>query len=84
MRNCCPLWTIVSILMKNAFGCQNCSRICPVKNIKIVDDKPSWQHHCEFCLACFHWCPEKAIISSELENTIRYHHPDVEISDMLR
>ena len=64
-------------------GCGNCSKICPVKNIKMVDNRPSWQHHCEFCLACFHWCPEEAITSSELTNTIRYHHPDVKISDML-
>ena len=64
-------------------GCGNCSRICPVNNIKMVDNKPSWQHHCEFCLACFHWCPKAAIKSSELTNTIRYHHPDVKISDML-
>lgn len=65
-------------------GCQNCFKICPVKNIKMVDNKPSWQHHCEFCLACFHWCSKSAITSSELKNTIRYHHPDVKISDMLR
>jgi formate hydrogenlyase subunit 6/NADH:ubiquinone oxidoreductase subunit I len=63
--------------------CGNCSRICPVNNIKMVDDKPSWQHHCEFCLACFHWCPKGAIKSDELKNTVRYHHPDVKISDML-
>lgn len=65
-------------------GCGSCARICPVKNIELVDDRPSWQHHCEFCLACFHWCPKEAIQSSELENTIRYHHPDVDIRDMLR
>lgn len=65
-------------------GCGNCSRICPVRNIEMVENRPSWQHHCEFCLACFHWCPKEAIKSSELRNTVRYHHPDVEISDMFR
>lgn len=69
---------------KKCTGCGNCSRICPVNNIKIVDNRPQWQHHCEFCLACFHWCPKGAITSSELKNTVRYHHPDVEISDMWR
>jgi flavodoxin/Pyruvate/2-oxoacid:ferredoxin oxidoreductase delta subunit len=77
-------------LMDNSFytgeeciSCKNCSRICPVKNIEIVEGKPQWQHHCEFCLACFHWCPEGAIKSSALTKTVRYHHPDVRISDML-
>ncbi len=77
-------------LMDNSFytsdeciGCGNCSRICPVRNIEIVEGRPEWLHHCEFCLACFHWCPEGAVKSSELKNTVRYHHPDVNISDML-
>ena len=64
-------------------GCGTCSRVCPVENIDMVDDRPIWLHHCEFCLACFHWCPPGAITSTELKNTVRYHHPDVEISDML-
>ncbi|MDI6725270.1 MAG: EFR1 family ferrodoxin [Methanobacterium sp.] len=69
---------------ENCIGCSNCSRICPVKNIKIVDGKAEWQHHCEFCLTCFHWCREGAIKSSELTKTVRYHHPDVKLLDMLR
>lgn len=55
-------------------GCGNCSRLCPVRNIEMVNDRPSWLHHCEFCLACFHWCPKEAITSDELPNTVRYHH----------
>jgi formate hydrogenlyase subunit 6/NADH:ubiquinone oxidoreductase subunit I/flavodoxin len=68
----------------NCTGCGICDKICPVNNIELVDDKPSWQHHCEFCLACFHWCPEEAIISPELKNTVRYHHPNVQLTDMYR
>lgn len=30
-------------------GCGTCTRICPVGNIKMVDNKPVWQHHCETC-----------------------------------
>jgi flavodoxin/ferredoxin len=33
-------------------GCGICSKICPVQNIKIVDDRPTWQHQCEQCFAC--------------------------------
>jgi ferredoxin/flavodoxin len=65
-------------------GCGICSRICPVNNIKMVDDAPSWQHHCERCLACLQWCPKEAIqFEKDSIGRKRYHHPDVKLSDML-
>ncbi|MGZ7068514.1 MAG: EFR1 family ferrodoxin [Methanobacterium sp.] len=68
---------------ENCKGCSTCSKVCPVQNIKMVDDNPVWQHHCENCLACIKWCPQKAIHGyGELPES--YHHPDVKISDMLR
>ncbi len=68
---------------ENCTGCSTCSKVCPVNNIEMVEDKPRWQHHCENCLACIKWCPQKAIHGyGELPEG--YHHPDVKISDMLR
>lgn len=70
----------------NCKDCGTCENVCPVNNIKMTDDKPEWLHHCETCLACFHWCPEKAIhggIISKM-NDYHYHHPDITISDMLK
>ncbi len=78
-------------LMDNGFksndkcnNCGICSKICPVNNIKIVDSKPVWQHNCEQCFACLQWCPNEAI--QFREGTLhgkRYHHPEVEVSDMI-
>lgn len=65
-------------------GCGTCYRVCPAGNIKIKDGRPHWLHQCEFCLACFQWCPNAAIESGELKEAVRYHHPDVKIADMLR
>ena len=69
----------------NCSGCGICTKVCPVHNIKMVDGKPAWQHHCENCLACINWCPQKAIHGyAELPNRRRYHHPGVKLADMTR
>jgi len=44
----------------NCNSCGICTKICPMKNIKI-DDKPEWLNNCQLCLACFHMCPNKTI-----------------------
>ena len=68
----------------NCTGCKICLKICPVNNIEIVDSRPIWQHKCEQCFACLQWCPKEAIQFREgTFNGKRYHHPDVEISDMI-
>jgi ferredoxin len=65
-------------------GCGICTRVCPVNNIKMVENRPFWQHHCENCYACYGWCPEEAIHGDIVSYNERYHHPEAEISDMLR
>lgn len=65
-------------------SCGTCSKVCPVNNIKLQNGKPEWQHHCEQCFACFHWCPEKAIqFSSKTAKRGRYHHPEIKLKDLL-
>jgi flavodoxin/Pyruvate/2-oxoacid:ferredoxin oxidoreductase delta subunit len=82
------LWPMMDVSFhsnEKCDGCAICSRICPVKNIKMVENKPSWQHHCERCMACLQWCPKEAIeFGKESIGRKRYHHPGVELSDMLR
>ena len=65
-------------------GCGTCSQICPVNNIKIINNKPEWQHHCENCYACYVWCPNDAIQGEIVAYNKKYHHPDVKISDMMK
>jgi len=66
-------------------GCESCMKICPVNNIRMVDNKPSWGKHCSGCLACLHWCPKNAIQLGKSNINIRsYHHPEVKLEDMVR
>lgn len=65
-------------------GCGVCSRVCPVKNIKIVGGRPEWQHRCENCYGCYGWCPKGAICGDMVSYNERYHNPYVKLSDMLR
>jgi ferredoxin/flavodoxin len=86
LRRAEALWP----MMDNSFSatelcdaCRVCVKVCPVGNIELVDRRPVWRHHCEYCLACFHWCPRQAIKSSALKSDKKYHHPEVALHDML-
>ena len=64
--------------------CEICKEVCPVKNIKIVDGKPQWQHKCQRCLACIHFCPQKSIqYGKKTVKRKRYHHPEIKVNDII-
>ena len=42
-------------------GCGRCAKVCPVRNIRLSDQRPQWHGRCTDCLACFHHCPQRAI-----------------------
>lgn len=42
-------------------SCGKCVSVCPLKNIKLKESKPIWNHHCTHCMACISRCPTEAI-----------------------
>lgn len=42
-------------------SCGTCAKVCPCKNIILIDGKPTFQHHCANCMACVVSCPKRAI-----------------------
>ena len=65
-------------------GCGICAKVCPVGNIEIKDKKPVWLNRCEHCLACYNWCPHKAIQGGIVAKEYHYRHPDVSFLEMMK
>jgi len=45
----------------SCIGCGKCVELCPLNNIRLVDEKPVWGKNCTHCMACICRCPTSAI-----------------------
>jgi ferredoxin len=71
------------IVNEECIKCKKCIRICPVENIKMVDNKIEFDEHCECCLACMHYCPKEAInYGLKTIKKKRYINPNIKIEEM--
>lgn len=77
-----------AILIKdNCTGCGLCTKVCPRGIIDICDKCAVKQvKYCDFCLACVHICPEKAIGFSfgEKNPNARYRNENVSIDELIK
>lgn len=68
-------------------GCGICTKVCPVGNFYIEDKHAKRkQNTCEFCLACAHNCPQKAITTSASDKNpnARYRNEHVTLQDIIK
>lgn len=66
-------------------GCGRCAAVCASGNITMKDGRPEFTHHCNQCVACIQYCPQKAINYKNLtQNRGRYTHPAVKYQDMVQ
>ena len=62
-----PVWCKYKLKAKEFYaedsciGCGKCEKLCPLNNIKIIDNKPVWGDQCTHCMACIGNCPTEAI-----------------------
>lgn len=63
-------------------GCGTCIKVCPMKNIILENNRPVWTNKCENCLACYNWCPKKAIEGAIAKKGYFYTNPEVKIKDI--
>lgn len=67
----------------NCTSCGICGEVCPAGNITLEGGRPGWNHRCEMCFACLHFCPVEAIEwGKRTEGRGRYRHPDLKVPDM--
>jgi ferredoxin len=71
-------------VLSACMGCGTCARVCPVHNIVIRNGRPEWLHRCENCLACYNWCPQKAITGGITKKGYFYRHPEAKLEDYLQ
>lgn len=65
-------------------GCEMCKSICPVDNIKMINNKPVWLGNCTDCMACINICPKEAInIGNKTIKKNRYRNPFIEVKELI-
>ncbi len=65
-------------------GCGLCARICPVENIELNEERPSWKNQCQQCMACLQFCPVESIqVKEKTRGERRYRHPDLRPKDLV-
>jgi len=64
--------------------CQVCTKVCPVKNIALINNKICFKHNCMLCTACINNCPSKAIHNKfEKDKNLRFRNENVSLKEII-
>jgi ferredoxin len=74
------------IMTDRCVGCKICEQVCPIGNIKIENGISKRLHRtCDFCLACVHHCPFKAIdLVTDKNPEARYRHEKISLKEIVQ
>lgn len=77
----------ITIKIDRCIGCGLCSKVCPIGNFYVENGKAKRHSEtCEFCLACAHACPQKAIYCKDRDKNeeARFRNPNVTIAEIIQ
>lgn len=77
----------ITINEDKCVGCGMCQQVCPRNNFCIKEGKASRKSQtCEFCLACLHHCPQKAIYTSISDKNpdARFINEHIKVSEIIK
>lgn len=80
------------VITDRCVRCGVCINVCPRNNYRRVGDHIETNGQCDYCLACIHNCPQKAIqfrpttdpfLKPEENPNSRYRNPNVSLKDIV-
>lgn len=65
-------------------ACGTCAQVCPHGNFKVTEEAVEFKGVCEYCLACVHACPQKALTLARGERNpqARFRNENVSLGDI--
>ncbi|MBQ8190376.1 MAG: EFR1 family ferrodoxin [Bacteroidaceae bacterium] len=77
---------LLKIDAEACIACNTCDAVCPHGNFHLTDTGVAFSGSCEYCLACVHACPQKALtlVRGERNPNARFRNENVSLADIKR